>query len=374
MPDFKLISADSHVVEPPEMWVDYITPSFKDRAPRIVKDPPGFKGHYFIIEGMEPKKIVGLFNAGLSPKEVKEQQDRDPDFEECPPGAFDPKARMVDLERDGVEAEVIYTSLAFDLFRLKDAPFQEAVFAAYNTWLAEFCQTNPKHLVGLGLIPLMNVEEGIKELNRCAELGLRGGVIMASPPDGLSYSNPMYEPFWAAAADLSMPISLHILTGHADESKAEGMFKENYVRVIGIIHEIQRSFSQIMFSGVLERHPGLTIVSAENDIGWVPHFLFRADRWWEKQQYTNPTELKMTPREYALRQFYVSYQTDPVGLQLADYFGEDNYAWASDYPHGASTFPNSKEIVDEDFAGLPEIYKRKITRDNVIKLYNMDFK
>ena len=92
---------------------------------------------------------------------------------------------------------------------------------------------------------------------------------MASPPDGLSYSNPMYEPFWAAAADLSMPISLHILTGHADESKAEGIFKENYVRVIGIIHEIQRSFSQIMFSGVLERHPGLTIVSAENDIGWV---------------------------------------------------------------------------------------------------------
>ena len=175
MPDFKLISADSHVVEPPEMWVDYMTPSFKDRAPRIVKDPPGFKGHYFIIEGMEPKKIVGLFNAGLSPKEVKEQQDRDPDFEECPPGAFDPKARMVDLERDGVEAEVIYTSLAFDLFRLTDAPFQEAVFAAYNTWLAEFCQTNPKHLVGLGLIPLMNVEEGIKELNRCAELGFGAG-------------------------------------------------------------------------------------------------------------------------------------------------------------------------------------------------------
>ena len=373
MPDFKLISADSHVVEPPEMWVDYITPSFKDRAPRIVKDPPGMKGHYFIIEGMEPKKIVGLFNAGLSPKEVKEQQDRDPDFEECPPGAFDPKARMVDLERDGVEAEVIYTSLAFDLFRLTDAPFQEAVFAAYNTWLAEFCRTNPKYLVGLGLISLLNVEEGIKELNRCAELGLRGGVIMASPPDGLSYSNPMYEPFWAAAADLKMPISLHILTGHADESKAEGIFKEHHVRVVGIIHEIQRSFAQIMFSGVLERHPGLTIVSAENDIGWVPHFLYRADRWWEKGRYTNPTELKMTPREYALRQFYVSYQTDPVGLRLADYFGEDNYAWASDYPHGASTFPNSREIVDEDFAGLPEIYKRKITRDNVIKLYNMDF-
>ena len=198
---------------------------------------------------------------------------------------------------------------------------------------------------------------------------------MASPPDGLSYSNPMYEPFWAAAADLSMPISLHILTGHADESKAEGIFKENYVRVIGIIHEIQRSFCQIMFSGVLERHPGLTIVSAENDIGWVPHFLFRADRWWEKQQYTNPTELKMTPREYALRQFYVSYQTDPVGLQLADYFGEDNYAWASDYPSRGVDVPQlARRLWTKTSPVLPEIYKRKITRDNVIKLYNMDFK
>ena len=372
MPDYKLVSADSHVVEPPDMWVDYIDPAFKARAPRIVENPPGMEGHYFIIEGMEPKKVLGLFNAGLSPKEVKEQQDRNPDMSECPPGAYDPVARMKDLERDGVEAEVIYTSLAFDLFRLTDAPFQQAVFSAYNTWLAEFCNSDPKHLVGLGLIPLLDVQEGVKELSRCAELGLRGGVIMASPPEGISYSNPMYEPFWAAAEDLNMPISLHILTGHNDESKAEGPFKEHHVRVIGIIHEIQRSFAQIMFSGVLERHPGLTIVSAENDIGWVPHFLYRADRWYEKGKYTNPTELKMTPKEYAERQLYVSYQTDPIGLRLADYFGEDNYAWASDYPHGASTFPNSQQIVEEDFTGLSETVKRKITRDNVIKLYNMD--
>ena len=109
-----------------------------------MKDPPGFKGHYFIIEGMEPKKLTGLFNAGLSPKEVKEQQDRDPDMKECPPGAYDPIVRMEDLEKDGVEAEVIYTSLAFDLFRLTDAPFQEAVFAAYNTWLAEFLPNEPQ--------------------------------------------------------------------------------------------------------------------------------------------------------------------------------------------------------------------------------------
>ena len=198
---------------------------------------------------------------------------------------------------------------------------------------------------------------------------------MASPPDGLSYSNPMYEPFWAAAADLSMPISLHILTGHADESKAEGIFKENYVRVIGIIHEIQRSFSQIMFSGVLERHPGLTIVSAENDIGWVPHFLFRADRWWEKQQYTNPTELKMTPREYALEAVLRELSDGPRRTAVGGLLWRGQLRLGQRLPSRGVDVPQLEDrLWTKTSPALPEIYKRKITRDNVIKLYNMDFK
>ena len=195
---------------------------------------------------------------------------------------------------------------------------------------------------------------------------------MASPPDKIGYDDPIYESFWSAAEDLRMPISLHVLTGHGEESRNIGKFKKNhYLRVMSIIHEVQRSFSEIIFSGILERHPNLKIVSAENDIGWMPHFLYRADHFHVKAAYSHPTELKLYPSEYAKRQIYVTYMDDPMGLRLADYFGEDNYAWASDYPHAQSTFPNSHQIVDENFKGLSQDVKRKITRDNVIKLYNM---
>ena len=223
------------------------------------------------------------------------------------------------------------------------------------------------------MISLLDVSEGVRELNRCAKLGLRGALIMASPPDDVSYADPVFEPFWAAAAELDLPISLHILTGHGEESRNVGKFKKNhYLRAISIIHEVQRSFAEIMFSGALERHPNLRIVSAENDIGWVPHFLYRADHFYDKAAYSHPTELKIPPSEYAKRQLFVTYMDDPIGLRLADYYGEDNYAWASDYPHAQSTFPNSHQIVDENFDGVSEDIKKKVTRDNVIKLYHME--
>ena len=373
MPNYKLISADSHVFEPRDMWVDYIDPQFRDRAPRIVTNPDGLEGDFFVMPGQEPEKVGGGFTAGATPEELKKFLETASVEESCPLGAYIPEERLKELEVDGVEAEILYTTLGFRLFRLTDAPFQQALFRAYNTWISEYCSYDPKTMIGLGLISLLDVSEGVKELYRCSELGLRGALIMASPPDPITYADPEFEPFWAAAAELDMPISLHILTGHGPETRVVGRFKKNhYLRAISLIHEVQRSFAEIMFSGALVRHPSLRLVSAENDIGWVPHFLYRADHFYEKHGYSNPTELKMPPSDYARRQLFVTYMDDPIGLQLADYYGKDNFAWASDYPHALSTFPNSHKIVDENFTGVSEDIKKKVTRDNVIKLYHME--
>lgn len=371
MAEYKLISADSHVVEPRNMWSDYCEPAFKDRAPRMVKNPEGMKkGEYFFIEGIEAKSVAGDFSAGIPPEELPEHSEDT--LDDCRPGAYIPSERMTDLELDGVEAEVIYTTQGFKLFHLTDAPLQQAVFRAYNNWLSEFCSYDPQRLIGLGLISLLDVEEGIAELKRCAKLSLRGGVIMASPPDDISYGDPMYEPFWAVADDLRMPLSLHVLTGHGPESRKLGRFKNNhYLGAMSLIHEVQRSFTEIIFSGVLARHPNLKFVSAENDIGWMPHFIYRADHWYEKGKYSRPTDLTMPPSDYARRQMFVTFMDDPVGLSLSHFYGEDNFGWASDYPHGQSTFPDSQEVVDENFAGISEEIKRKITRTNTINLYDI---
>ena len=371
MTEMKLVSADSHVVEPGSIWAEYIDNAFKDRAPSVVKDPPGLTGLYFIVEGQEPRRISSLFAAGVSPEKLQEHADQS-GMEVCPVGAFIPEARMADMELDGIEADVIYTSLGFGLFALTDAPLQQAIFRAYNTWMGGFCSYDPKHLIGLGLIPLLDVEEGIKELKRCAKLGLRGGTIMASPPEPLGYDNLIYEPFWAAAAELNMPLSMHLGTGHAPESRLMGKFKSHHqLRRMSLPHEVQRSIAEILFSGALQRHPNLKFVSAENDAGWVPHFLQRADYYYTKHKYTVPSDLQMLPSEYAKRQFFITFMDDRAAVKLADMYGEDNYGWASDYPHQDSTFPESHKVVEKDFAGVPEHIKRKITRDNVIRFYNL---
>ena len=368
----KLVSADSHVIEPRNLWVDYIEPAFKEKAPRVVTDPAGLKGDHFIVEGLEPTKVAGGFAAGIPSEKLKKHKERS-SMDDCPLGAFIPEERLPDMELDGIEAEVIYTTHGFGLFSLTDAPFQQAIFRAYNTWMGEFCSYDPKHLIGLGLVPLLDVEEGIKELKRCAKLGLRGGTIMVSPPEGLGYDDPIYEPFWAVAEDLNMPLSLHLGTGHGPESKMAGKFKNNVNLLrMSLPHEVQRSLAEILFSGVLERYPGLKIVSAENDIGWMPHFLHRADYYYTKHIYEMPTSLKMLPSEYAKGQFLITFMDDPPGVRLADVYGEDNYAWASDYPHTDSTFPNSRRVVEENFAGVSAEIKRKITRDNVIRFYDID--
>ena len=122
MANYKLISADSHVYEPPTMWVDYIDAEFKDQAPRLVKDPPGMTGEYWVMPGSPPRKMGGTgFLAGATPEELVRIMS-DATFDECPPAAYEPSARLVEMERDGIEAEVIYTTQGSGMFRLSDAP------------------------------------------------------------------------------------------------------------------------------------------------------------------------------------------------------------------------------------------------------------
>jgi len=368
----RLISADSHVIEPGEMWAEYMDPSFRDRAPKIEIDPPGKTGAYFMAEGMNPRQVNLFFAAGLSAEEMKNLQDKG-GIDDCRPGAYDPAERLKDMEIDGVDAEVIYTTLGFGLFGLTDAPYQQAIFRGYNTWLSELCSYAPQRLIGQGMISLLDVEEGIKELKRCSQIGLRGGTIMVSPPEGISYADPMYERFWATAEELGMPLSMHLGTGHGPESKALGKFKNDvYLLSMSVPHEMQRSLTEILFSGILERYPGIKFVSAENDVGWVPHYLKRADHYHEQRMHTYPTSLKMKPSEYLKRNLFLTFIDDEPGVKLAEMYGEDNYGWSSDYPHADSSFPNSHDVVDQNFAGMSDEIRRKMTRDNVIKLYNID--
>lgn len=373
----QVISADSHMMEPPNLWVDRVDNRLKDRAPRVIEGE-GKAGHVFVGPGIRPFPVAGGFAAGRSGKELV-------DFVEKAQGYhaerhWDPAQRIKDQEIDGVCAEVLYTTLGMPLFSLDDAELQAACFKAYNDWLAEFCKHDPNRLIGVALISLEDIADGTRELQRVAGLGLKGAMIWGATPADKPFWHRMYDPFWAAAAETRMPLSLHLITAGRKAAKPRD---ENRVRptdssftrpYMNMIHEVQRSFTDIVLGGVMMRFPRLRIVSAENDTGWLPHYMYRLDHAFEKWGVQMAEPLEMKPSEYIRRQLWATFQDDPIGPMTWRFFGEDNYMWASDFPHTDSTWPHSREVIAKNFAGVPKKVTKKITCDNAAKLYGIKLK
>ena len=265
---------------------------------------------------------------------------------------------------------MLYTSLGMPLFRIPNPELQGACFRVYNDWLGEFVSHDPKRLIGVGLIPLSDIAQGVKELEHCAKLGFRGAQVPASMPADRPYHSRIYDPLWEAAEKLEMSLSLHLGTGLTLEFAGMSAV---LLRAMVLVHEIELTLSSIIFGGALERYPRLNIVSAENDAGWLPYFMYKLDRNYHKYQTVGWHEkLSMAPSDYCRRQVWATFLEDPIAPMLYRYYGEDKFMWGSDYPHQAATWPNSVKIVDDLFTEFPQSVKRKITNDNVAKLYNID--
>jgi predicted TIM-barrel fold metal-dependent hydrolase len=380
MAEQKLISADSHVNEPGDLWLERIDKTFRDRAPRVVDHIPGRQpGSYLVLEGIPPIHLTQGLGAGKKPEELPKFF-QESTYKDARRGGWDPAERLNDMDLDGVEAEVIYTTLGFRQFWFKDAALQQACFRAYNDWLAEYCACAPRRLFGLAMISLYDIDAAVVELRRCRKLGLRGAMIWASPPEDRPYSSSLYEPFWAEAQELNMPLSLHAITGMGPESQAaramgrEIQTMDRYIRAVTGADEVKRSLTVFIFSGVLERFPGLKLVSAENNVGWLPFAIQRWDQAQESARYMHAAPIKLKPSEYFQRQISATFIDDPVGVKHRHAVGVENIMWSSDYPHTASTWPHSQEVIARDFLGVPEEEKWKIVRENVTRLYSLDRK
>lgn len=385
MASMRVISADSHAMEPADLWTSRLDAKLRDKAPRVVSTS---KGHLFSAPGVRPFPVAGGFGIGKSGDDLKQHLKKG--YEAARPSGWDPAERLKDQDVDGVSAEVIYTTLGMSLFGLDDAELQQACFRAYNDWVNEFSSYNRKRLYPIALISLEDPAAGARELERCAKLGLRGAMIWGSPPKEKPYFASDYDPFWAAAQELGMPLSLHVVTGKKqnqakakpggppdrsildadDDSRGPAPF---LLDAMGAVHSVQKSLQQMIFGGVLDRFPALKVVSAENDSGWVAHFMYRLDHVYEKFGVMwDKVGLKLKPSEYVRRNVWVTFQDDMIGPMTWRYFGADNYMWASDFPHADSTWPNSLKVIAKDFEGIPDDVTRKMTCDNAAKLYRMD--
>lgn len=326
-----IISADSHIMEPTNLWQTRLPASFMDRAPKFpLRNSPGEK-----------------------------------------PGGYDPKARLEEMAVDGVTAEVLYPTLGLSLFAMEDAEAQELCFRISNDWLIEYCQVAPGRLVGIPMISLYNIANAIKELERCRSEGLKGALIWQVPPEPLPFTSDYYDPFWAAAQDLNMPVNLHILTGfNYSRVKREGL--EVYrCSVNRKLNDAANALFDIVFSGVLDRFPRLKIVLAENEMAWIPFYMHEWDKYYVRHKPRHPISISKLPSEYVNKQVYATFFSDPTGGRLLDWWGADTCMWSNDYPHAASTWPHSRQVIARELGHLPQDVLRKVLRENVVGLYDL---
>jgi len=367
-----IISADSHVIEPSDLWVERLDREYRDRAPRIFWDERR-QGWFFGCEGLPPALISSLYAVDKSPQEFAQQQGVG--IEAVRRGGNDPGERLKDMDLDGVAAEVLYPSLGLSLYWLKNARFQKACFQAYNNWLADFVSYAPNRLIGVGLVSLWDIDNAVQELYRCRAMGLKGVAIWASPPEERAFTSLCNDPFWRAAQELEMPVSLHILSGYRESPKLFD-YTTSMERIqlnMAFPEEIQHSLTDIIFSGVLERFPDLKLVLAENDIGWVAYHLLHADRIHFKLGPLLSTSLTMTPGEYFKRQVYATFMEDEVGIVTIQLLGAENFMWGSDYPHYESTWPKSQEVIAQSFLDASEEDRLKVVYENCAKLYGLKY-
>jgi predicted TIM-barrel fold metal-dependent hydrolase len=361
---FPIISADSHVTEPPDTYAAHIDPRWRDRAPRMRRD--AVAGDVFVVDGMEKPIPMGLVAAAGKPAE--EIRVAGVLFDDMHRGGWDPTARLAEQDRDGVAAEILYPTVGMVLCNHRDFDYKKACFDAYNRWIAAYCEACPARLLGVGQTAMRSPAEGVLDLEAIAALGLRG-VMMPGVPAVEDYDSPVYDAFWEAAIGLGLPLSFHILTTRSERPRGPAMNG-----FLTIVRGCQDIMGTLVLGGVFERHPDLRVVCVEADAGWVPHYMYRMDHAYKRHRHWLPPgqELSRLPSEYFAECIYTTFQDDWVAFRTADLMNWRRLMWANDFPHSDSTWPRSQEVLREHAAALRDEQRQAILCDNVSGLYRID--
>jgi predicted TIM-barrel fold metal-dependent hydrolase len=366
------ISADSHIVEPRELF-DGLERRFGERAPVVrwdekrgdVIQSPGARGDGSVGASV-PVGRLGIAGGRLDDPKIQEQMTRG--YAGLPAGVVDPKARAVIQDQDGVACEVLFPSLYFRVFGLQDAEVLNAAFQSYNDWLWSYTQEAPDRLIGLALVPTLNIDDGVAELQRALNMGYKGVCLTCVPPRHRPFSDHSYDPIWSLAEEAGVPVNFHIFTG-ADPTP-------NDLQAAGPIHSyasaqtlIQATTTDLICQGVAHRFSKLKFVLGEWEAGWIAQWLVRLDHAFYRVRSTAPAEIDLEPSDYWRRQFYATFEDDRYGVMTRAGIGIENLMWANDYPHHDSIWPHSQEVWADIMAGVPEDEKRAMLVDNVSKLY-----
>ena len=376
---YSRISADCHLDlpwMPPDLFTGNASAAMRDRMPYVTDGPDGpywtckNGGSFGLLNGVGPagaKYIPGQHTR----VDLMAQTGLYDDGKKGIRRVSDPHLRIKDLDRDGVDAEVIYGILGAAT-RLNDPEAANEMFHIYNDWLVEFCKSYPDRHIGLACLPYGDIPAAINEVYRVGKMGLRGMELSCSW-DMEPMWHPVWEPFWRAVNDVSLPLHFHTFPALPPSvlDKATGPSRRAafFTVVSGFQMNLVNIVAAIIGAAVLERYPNIRIALGESGIGWLPYALDRMDFEWEDR--FRDLGLTMKPSDYWRRQCKATFQFDRIGTKLIEDMGVETLMWGSDYPHGDGVWPESSRYIAEQFGHLPAEVTHKITCENAGKFYGL---
>jgi predicted TIM-barrel fold metal-dependent hydrolase len=364
---YRLISADSHVVEPPDLWTGRVPQKYRERAPRQLRFE---QGDAWVIEGLAQPFPFGLVQCGGLPREQYRLWVR---WEEVRPEAWQPGPRLRANERVGCDAEVMYPSPRIQnaiAENESDAGLQKACVRAYNDWLSEFCAASPERFAGIAMLPSVGVAAALEELQRALALPAMRGVLLSRFPHGGTAFSDEDEPFWARCEERGVPISVHVgLSGSPSGTPALGHSFNNAFTGAFRFYDSPVRLAELVYRRVFDRFPRLEFVFAEVDVGWLPYLKEQLDDRYSRQNPADKLPLALLPSEYLERNVSYTLVKDRYGIRNRHAIGVSRILWSSDFPHAGCDHPDFAGSIERDFAGVPADERHAMLVGNAERLY-----
>ena len=374
----RIIDADSHFMEPLDLWPRYIEPRYRDRCLRFERDAATDQ-HVLLIDGqrithsgdLTIEELMGVA-VGYGQKE-RGQGLKSFDFAAAFSQSLeDMGQRLQFLDQEGIESQFIYPTLGLfweDL--VTDPELAAAHSRAYNTWMLQACTGYRNRLYPVGHITLRHPAEAVRELERLAKAEVRTVFVGALPIDGKSFGHPDFDPVWAAAQGLDLAVGLHLVV-HGKYLGNE-WYKDRdpgfMFLSMNVIQDPRMALTTMVYDGVFERFPRLRVATIEAASGWVAEWIDRLDYRFSYMGHT--TQMKRTASEYFARNIWIS--ADPVERTLPymiELVGDEKFFFGSDYPH-AEGFTTPVANARKALARLPESSVNKVLGDNAARFFGI---
>ena len=376
---FKVMDSDMHVMEPPDLWLKYLDPRYRDRAPRATQE-------YFMDLRLEHDgKVVSRSQEAFADDgdmytELSVRYGRLEEFKAFEARGWGPDTQVEALDVEGIDVAVLFPSMGLFAHAKEydDNDLAAAISRAYNDWMADFCRADPSRMYGAGSLPAQNVDAAVHEVRRVREeLGFVAVFLRPNPVLGRNWHNPVYDPIWAECEKQGLAVGFHEGTPCAlpvaMAERFDGRHEELWTTEHLAAHPIEQMYAclSMIMGGVLERFPGLRVAFLEGNCSWAPFWIWRMDEHWEHREQVVKERLPLRPSDYFKRQCYVSIEADEEpGKYALDWLGDDNVVFSTDYPHPDSRYPHA---IDTALTlPIPKESMRKVLWDNCARLYGLE--